>query len=311
MRKMDLMNIKKFLLLGFPFLNSPVKILRYFLLLALFVALKSYCHWDEKQVFNYVHDSELQRRSTWQLLSKVPFRGDETVLDIGCGDGRNTAWIACLVRNGTVFGIDPCIPMINWAKKQYHPLEFPNLVFALGDFESIQNLNIQKESCDVITSFFSLHIVKDKLRALEQIYFYLKPKGKFICVTPPLGTNHEYDEALKTTMFSPKWKSYFSHFVSTFKFIDLETYKSIITQSGLVLLEGSYQRSVDPFINAQAYVNWFKGTMPHVHYLPEDKQDEFIHDVLDLYLKLRPDAIAPEGTLYFYWGRYEFLAYKN
>lgn len=288
--------------------------LKYFF--SLFIVLLSlasngFAHWDEAQVTKYVHHSELQRRSTWQLLSKIHFTGNETVLDIGCGDGRNTAWIACLIRSGKVFGIDPCLPMINWAKRQYHPLEFPNLYFEIGDFESIQNADIPSESCDVITSFFSLHIVKDKPKALENVYALLKPKGKFVCVTPPIHTNAEYDQAVKMTISSSKWKNYFSNFASTFQFADLEGYKSAITAAGLVLIEGKYQPSIDPFVNAQEYINWFKGTMPHVHYLPEDKQDEFIQDILNTYLTLRPEAVADDGTLYFYWGRFEFLASKN
>jgi|GEM_PF-5791685 len=107
---------------------------RFFILSAIFgTSLFAGSHWDEEQVVDYVHHSELQRRSSWHLLSQIKFDGNENVLDVGCGDGRNTAWIAWLVRQGNVIGIDPSVSMIAWAKKQYHPFEFPNLTFADGD----------------------------------------------------------------------------------------------------------------------------------------------------------------------------------
>lgn len=89
--------------------------------------------WNEEQVVDYLYHSDYQRRASWHLLSQVRFKGDEKVLDVGCGDGRNTAWLARLVRKGHVIGIDPSDAMITWAKKQYHPFEFPNISFIDGD----------------------------------------------------------------------------------------------------------------------------------------------------------------------------------
>ena len=41
-----------------------------------------------------------------RLLDKVPWRGDETVLDIGCGPGLLTVGAARRLSNGTVVGVD-------------------------------------------------------------------------------------------------------------------------------------------------------------------------------------------------------------
>src|SRR5262249_49408233 len=144
--------------------------------------------WNEKQTLAYIHNSELQKRSTWQLLSQHRFRGDERLLDIGCGDGYNTALMSRLIRAGSCLRIDPNEHMINWATKQYHPTEFANLSFSLGDFERIPS----DARFDVITSFFSLHMVKDKKQALSTIRAHLSDDGIFLCVTPPYRSNPDY-----------------------------------------------------------------------------------------------------------------------
>lgn len=267
-------------------------------------------HWDEAQVEKYVHYSELQRRSSWQLLSKVSFRKDETVLDIGCGDGRNTALMANLVCQGKVIGIDPCNAMIAWAQRQYHPLEFPNLQFASGDFESSPLDEQLLGNCDKVTSFFSLHLVEDRVKALEKIASYLKSDGLFVCVVPPNSTNPDYLGALKSTMSSPKWNKYFETFTSSFHFGTFEDYQIAFANAGLTLVHSAHQRSIDPFVTKREFVRWFKSTMPQIHCLPKERREEFILDILEDYVKRRPSAVTQDGAICFYWGRLEFIATK-
>ena len=40
------------------------------------------------------------------LISQLQLRGDEKILDVGCGDGRITAEISKLLSQGYVIGID-------------------------------------------------------------------------------------------------------------------------------------------------------------------------------------------------------------
>lgn len=259
--------------------------------------------WDEGQVQQYIHNSELQRRSSWQLLSQIRFQGAEKVLDVGCGDGRNSAWISRLVRDGSCTGIDPSTSMIHWAKRQYHPSEFPNLTFLDGSFDHLPD-----DQYDLITSFFSLHFVKDKAASLANVASHLKPGGRFVCVAPPFQSNPEYDEALQIVCHAQKWRAYFKAFTSNFNFVSLEQYKAFFAKSGLTLIRAEFCPSVDPFVTIQEFKDWFKGTMSHVHYLPQELQDAFIEDLVSCYLFLRPEAQGEDGTLYFHWGRFEFVA---
>lgn len=40
------------------------------------------------------------------LISKITLQGNETILDLGCGDGHLTEQLALLVPSGKVLGID-------------------------------------------------------------------------------------------------------------------------------------------------------------------------------------------------------------
>lgn len=281
---------------------------RYLPLLSIFFAqVLSGSHWTSEQVVQYVHHSELQRRSSWQLLSQIKFLGTEDVLDIGCGDGRNTAWISCWVKNGSTTGIDPCVPMIEWAQKQYAPQEFSNLSFYLGDFFSMPS----EQMYDVITSFFSLHIVEDKEAALKQVYQKLKPGGRFVAVAPPFNTNPTYDQAFQATQKDPKWSGYFTAYKPSFLFVDVDTYQTLLENAGFTDVQVAFRPSVDPFVDKEEFIAWFLGTFPHMHYLPKEQRALFVEDVLQRYAQLRPEAFSSDGVVRGFWGRIEMTAKKS
>jgi len=262
-------------------------------------------HWNEEQVEKYVSHSELQRRSSWQLISNIHFDKNQKILDIGCGDGRNTAWIACMVRESQVIGIDPSEAMINWAKKQYHPFEFPNLAFQSGDAN-----HLPEGVFDVITAFFSLHIVEDKQAAAHGFYQQLAPGGQLIAVIPPNSRNTEFSAAFAEAMSDPAWRAYFTDFQSTFCFEELEDYVEYLERAGFTVTHAQYVSSVDPFVNKNQFANWFIGTWPHMHYLPKDQRKAFALDIAERYIQKRPSAITDEGVLHCCWGRYEVMAQK-
>lgn len=130
-------------------------------------------YWDSNLVRAYVHHSELQRR--WALSFLTPclrqLNGHEHILDIGCGDGRVTADVSKFVPEGYVIGIDPSLPMLEWAQKQYCSLEYPNLSFQEGGFLEPQ----VNQPFDLIISTCAFQHCPDHYRALKNITQLLAP----------------------------------------------------------------------------------------------------------------------------------------
>ena len=72
--------------------------------------------WD---ALDYAKSSSAQQQWARELIGKLQLKGDETLLDIGCGDGKVTAEIAACLPMGSVLGVDSSAEMIALAQSQY------------------------------------------------------------------------------------------------------------------------------------------------------------------------------------------------
>ncbi len=63
----------------------------------------------------YKKASRHQKEWGNKLISSLQLKGDETILDLGCGDGILIEQLSLLVPNGYVLGIDAFAGMIKTA----------------------------------------------------------------------------------------------------------------------------------------------------------------------------------------------------
>lgn len=101
----------------------------------------------------------------------------ETVVDLGSGAG-NDVFIARRIVGpaGIVIGIDMTESMIERARENARKLGAANVEFRLGD---IENMPIDDNTADVVVSNCVINLVPGKLKAFQEIYRILKPKGRF------------------------------------------------------------------------------------------------------------------------------------
>jgi trans-aconitate methyltransferase len=114
---------------------------------------------------DYKDNSPNQKKWALELLAKAHLTGNESVLDIGCGDGEITALIAGEVRRGRVVGLDSSTGMIELARQRFPSKAHPNLSFVLKDAREI---DFQSEF-DLIFSNACLHWVTDHFPVLQRI----------------------------------------------------------------------------------------------------------------------------------------------
>src|SRR5215210_7479930 len=128
----------------------------------------------------YAHISALQRTMAEYSLAAVQVRGDERILDVGCGDGYITRSIAGRVPRGSVLGVDPSPRMIATAVQATEP---KNVSFAVGDVTAMTFV----DEFDVVVSFNALHWVREQETAYRNIANALVPAGRvlvqFVCAS--------------------------------------------------------------------------------------------------------------------------------
>ncbi|HEY4416446.1 MAG TPA: class I SAM-dependent methyltransferase, partial [Verrucomicrobiae bacterium] len=68
---------------------------------------------------DYAANSAVQYDWARELIATLDLRGDEQLLDVGCGDGKITAEIARALPRGSVIGTDVSPEMIAFARKKF------------------------------------------------------------------------------------------------------------------------------------------------------------------------------------------------
>ncbi len=106
-----------------------------------------------------------------------------TVLDLGCGSGRDCYLLSRLVGpQGRVIGIDMTEAQMAVARRHlgYHAEKFgyANVEFRQGYIEDLEAAGIADASVDVVISNCVLNLSPDKARVFHEIFRVLKPGGE-------------------------------------------------------------------------------------------------------------------------------------
>ena len=108
-----------------------------------------------------------------------------TVLDLGCGTGRDAYLLSQLVgENGHVTGVDMTDEQLNIANKYigWHMDKFgykaPNIEFKKGYIEDLKTVGIEDESIDIVISNCVINLSADKEKVFREIFRVLKPGGE-------------------------------------------------------------------------------------------------------------------------------------
>lgn len=253
--------------------------------------------WDPE---GYHKNSQWQKASAESLiLQGYPFKGNEAVLDIGCGDGKVSAFMAKLVPQGNVIAMDLSPDMVAFAKKNYYS---PNLKFELGDVANMAFIN----QFDLATSFTSMHLVKDQKAALEAINKSLKPEGKVLLQFPAVDG---FDGALDQLVADPKWKKHFEGFDSGWYFYFPKDYKPLLIQAGFVPVRLEITRLEETYPSKEAFKKSISYWLPHLRQLSDSNKEAFLNDLIELYVQKHP--LDAEGKLHYIVDRIEVDADKK
>jgi trans-aconitate 2-methyltransferase len=123
------------------------------------------------------------------VLDRLELRGDERVLDAGCGTGRVTAALVERLPRGEVVAVDGSPAMVEEARRR------------LGDAADIRVADLLElvldEPADAILSTATFHWIKDHDRLFERLLNALNPGGRLAAQCGGAGNVAELDRAAK------------------------------------------------------------------------------------------------------------------
>lgn len=251
----------------------------------------------------YHHNSSLQWDWAVESLENYPWRGDERVLDVGCGDGKITALLAKNLPDGFVVGLDVSSKMIEYASTTFSPSDNCNLLFLKGEALTIPF----QAQFDVVVSFLCLHWVLDQETALNKIHQSLVPGGKILLVLPGKSPSNlaPVCEALVKT---EKWAPYFPTFKRQRVYFSEEEYYTLLQNAGFEAIETRLTTHEDRFPNKTAFLEWLEPLVTFIDHLPLSLQKEFLEETAALMLAPYPQ---PQDGLVLQSDKLEVIAQKS
>jgi len=236
---------------------------------------------------DYAEHSTAQQEWARELIAKLQLQGSESILDIGCGDGKVTAEIATAVPNGSVLGVDNSRSMVELAQKKYPADKFPNLNFQLAD---ARNLPF-KQQFKIVFSNAALHWVRNHLPVLDGIYNSLLPAGRILLQMGGRGNAAAIIAVLKDVINTTRWCPYFSDFEFPYGFHDAGDYKIWLEQAGFQSVRAELLPKDMLHEGKPGLAGWIRTTwLPYTQRIPEEQQEGFINDLVDKYiLRYPPD----------------------
>jgi trans-aconitate 2-methyltransferase len=238
------------------------------------------------------------------VLDRLRLRGDEVVLDAGCGSGKVTAQLLERLPRGQVIGADLSPAML--AEAQATLANYGQRVsFVQTDLLEIDQALEHQSPVDVIFSTATFHWIDDHQRLFDAFHHVLKPGGRlvsqfggganlagFMRATDSVATRKPYAEHLHGKSL---WRFYYS----------VEQTRERLERAGFGDIDAWLEPSPQMFADAASLSDFARAVVlrNHVNALPASLQDAFVTDVtqeiassqgayaLD-YVRLNADAIA-------------------
>lgn len=228
---------------------------------------------------DYERHSSHQRQWGGGIIEELGLRGDERILDLGCGDGSLTRTLAERVPRGSVLGVDAAPEMLETARAKCGP----NMRVELLD---INRLDFAAEF-DVIFSNATLHWVHDHAAVLRQAHRALRPGGILRVQFGGEGNCPNFVACARRQMAAPPFAACFAGFRWPWFFPGLAEYEPLLTASPFAEWRAWLEPKEQRLPGADALVGWIDnpGLIPFVQALPaalrKPFRDAVVAEMLD------------------------------
>jgi trans-aconitate methyltransferase len=221
-------------------------------------------------------------QTSWgeKVLSRLMLRGDETILDAGCGTGRLTASLVAVLPRGRVLAVDQSENMLIEARAYLAPHASQIQVVA-ADFANLPF----HSSLDGIFSTASFHWVKDHRGLFRSLFQALKPSGWLIAQCGGGENLSRLRKRMRALASEEKYRAYLETFEEPWFFSDSETAGHNLGDVGFLEIETSMEPASTRFEDFEHYSSFVRTSIVHRHLnkLPtRELQQAFLDDLAEL-----------------------------
>ncbi|CAN5791008.1 class I SAM-dependent methyltransferase [soil metagenome] len=195
------------------------------------------------------------------VLARLPLKGDETVIDAGCGSGRLTADLLDLLPDGRVIAVDQSANMLKQARQHLNPQAPGRVIYLQADLQEL----VVDEQVDAIFSTAALHWVLDHQRMFDYFYRALKPGGWLVaqCGGGPNIASLLVQAA--TLMGSDDLAPHFNGWDGPWEFARPDETGARLQRSGFVSIETRLEEAPVTLANAAEYRDYLETVVFGIH----------------------------------------------
>ena len=249
----------------------------------------------------YEKASDHQRQWGRKLIAELGLQGTERVLDLGCGDGTITAWLAEMLPEGEAVGIDASQGMIEAAG----PKAGGNLRFVLMDINDLDFC----ERFDLVMSNATLHWVKDHRRLLANVHTALRPGGRLRFNFAGDGNCSHLFKVVREAMALPEFAACFAAFEWPWFMPPIDEYRALVESAGLRDARVWGENADRYFPDQGAMVRWLDqpSLVPFLAHVPDPSKAAFRDFVVR---RMTEETLQPDGTCFETFRRVNLSAGK-
>lgn len=205
------------------------------------------------------------------LVERRAIRGDEDVIDAGCGTGRVTELLLRCIPDGTVLAVDASEAMVEATAGRF--AGDPRVRVERRD---LLRLEVER-AVDMVFSTATLHWIKDHEHLFEGFARTLKPGGRLVAQCGGEGNITRLRAAMGQVMREDRFEEFFVRWEDPWNFADPATTRARLEAAGFEEIETWLHEEVAEFDSIEELTGYLKTAVlgQHLTFLPEAEHEPF------------------------------------
>jgi trans-aconitate 2-methyltransferase len=209
-----------------------------------------------------------------EQLDRLALRGDEVVLDAGCGSGKVTLELAARVPNGRVYAVDAAPSMAEYARQ------------ALGDLATVSCQDLVElqlpEPVDLVFSNATFHWIPDHDALFAALHRNMKPAARLLAQCGGKGNIDRFRTLADEVALSTEWAPYFDGWTGVWNYATAEETATRLQRAGFTDVNTWLQDRPTELADGRAFVSTVC-LVRHLDRIPAERRDAFVDEVLARY----------------------------